>query len=78
MLTFENRKFGTIEGALESQTKYQPTNRSEYLHTIDIARAIFLNLPPLPDVPSLEARSPATDLQDVLAEYELLQSEGTM
>ena len=42
-----SRKYGTIEGILDNQAKYQPLDKQDYLESIAAARAIFLNPPQL-------------------------------
>ncbi|KAK4047992.1 hypothetical protein OIV83_005026 [Microbotryomycetes sp. JL201] len=41
-------QYGSIEAALESQSRYQPADREEYLESVRAAREIFLTPPPLP------------------------------
>ncbi|ORY92967.1 PIN domain-like protein [Leucosporidium creatinivorum] len=63
------REYGTIENILSSQTRYLPADPIAYLDTVRAARAIFLDLPPLPADVQLEPRSSDPDLVPLLHDW---------
>jgi 5'-3' exonuclease len=65
------QKYGTIESALLNEPKHSPPQLEEYLATVQIARDIFLNLPPLPnEITSLiQQREKSPDLALLLSEW---------
>jgi len=41
--------YGSIEGIIDGQSKFQPGSRTDYLAEVDTARALFSSLVPVPD-----------------------------
>lgn len=64
-----HRQYGTVENILKSQSRYLPADPVAYLDTIRAARAIFLDLPPLPQDVQLEPRPSDPELASLLHDW---------
>ncbi|KAK4053222.1 hypothetical protein OIO90_003996 [Microbotryomycetes sp. JL221] len=56
------KSHGSIEAALDAQTKYQPEDRDSYLESVRAGREIFLNPPPLNEALRIHTESSDNDM----------------
>lgn len=61
-----------IPEIISGQTRHVPLDPAAYLESVEAARSIFLNPPPIPSDAILTAQDPREDLEDVLVEFGII------